>query len=369
MASALEDLWPGQLEGLVLTRHGHATPTRAIEIVEAGHPVPDEAGFLATRRLVAALAGLTADDLVIGLFSGGGSSLLCAPAPGLTLADKQEVNRALLRSGAPIDAMNVVRKHLSQLKGGRLPLLAPHTPVVGLIMSDVPGDDLSTVASGPTVGDESTLADARDAVRRWSIPLPAVALAALDDPGNETPKVGDPRLAHVLNRLVLSPDVALRSAIPLLEAAGYAVDYLGDAVEGEAAMVGAAHARLALKARAHGRRVAILSGGETTVTVKGPAGRGGRDSEYLLGLAVALDGAGEGITALAADSDGIDGSEDNAGAVLFPDTLVRARAAGIDPAVALSRHDAYSVFEASGDLVVTGPTHTNVNDVRIILVD
>ena len=369
MASALEDLWPGQLEGLVLTRHGHATPTRAIEIVEAGHPVPDEAGFLATRRLVAALAGLTADDLVIGLFSGGGSSLLCAPAPGLTLADKQEVNRALLSSGAPIDAMNVVRKHLSQLKGGRLPLLAPRTPVVGLIMSDVPGDDLSTVASGPTVGDESTLADAREAVRRWSIPLPAAALAALEDPGNETPKLGDPRLAHVVNRLVLSPDVALRSAIPLLEAAGYGVDYLGDAVEGEAAMVGAAHARLALEARARGRRVAILSGGETTVTVKGPAGRGGRDSEYLLSLAVALDGAGEGITALAADSDGIDGSQDNAGAVLFPDTLARARAAGIDPAAALSRHDAYSVFEASGDLVVTGPTHTNVNDVRIILVD
>lgn len=371
MASALEALWPGPLSGLVLTRHGHATPTRSIEIVEAGHPVPDEAGFRATQRLVLALSDLTSKDLVIGLFSGGGSSLLCAPAPGLSLADKQEVNRALLRSGAPIDAMNVVRKHLSRLKGGRLPLLAPRTPIVSLIMSDVPGDDLSTIASGPTVGDASTLADARAAVARWSIALPDAARAALDDMANETPKPGDPRLALVENRLILGPDQALRSAFPLLTAQGYAIDYLGDAVEGEAAETGRAHARLAIAARARGQRVAIVSGGETTVTVRGAAGRGGRCSEYLLGFALALDQTEQGcagIVALAADSDGIDGSEQNAGAVLLADTLARAREGGIDPRAALAGHDAYGVFATAGDLVVTGPTHTNVNDVRVILV-
>jgi hydroxypyruvate reductase len=370
MASAFEELWQGPVDGLVLTRHGHGMPTRFIEVVEAGHPVPDEAGLVATRDLMQRIGAMGPDDLVVGLFSGGGSSLLCAPAPGLTLADKQNVNRALLRSGAPIDAMNVVRKHLSRLKGGRMPLLCPQTRFVSLIMSDVPGDDLSTVASGPTVGDASTLADARAAVERWSIALPPAALAALSDSANETPKPADPRLSLVDNRLVLSPDMALRSAIPLLTERGYEVDYLGDAIEGDAARIGAIHAQLARAARRQGRRVAILSGGETTVTVQGPAGKGGRDSEYLLGFALALgnDESSGDIVALAADSDGIDGSEDNAGAVRLPDTLERARAAGLDPEVALREHDAYSVFAASGDLVVTGPTHTNVNDVRVILV-
>lgn len=369
MAAAFEALWPAEASGLVLTRHGHRVPTKAIEIVEAGHPVPDLAGLEATARIRQLLGEAQPDDLVVGLFSGGGSSLLCAPTGKLTLQDKQAINRALLASGAPIDAMNIVRKHLSLVKGGRLALAAPHTPIVSLIMSDVPGDDLSTIASGPTVPDESTLAQARDVVARYRVNLPVAAIALLDDPAQETPKSGDPRLSHVSNRLIMTPDRALQDAAELIREAGYDVMYLGDDIEGEAREVGAQQARLAREHLGTSKPLCILSGGETTVTIKGQSGgRGGRNTEYLLGLALGLEGVSN-VTALAADTDGIDGSEDNAGAILSADTLARARAAGIDPAEALTRNDAYRVFEAAGDLVMTGPTHTNVNDFRAILID
>ncbi len=366
MAGAFEALWPGDCSGIVLTRHGHRTPTRAIEIVEAGHPVPDEPGFAATQRVLALLAQAGPDDLIIGLFSGGGSSLLCAPAGAMTLADKQAVNRALLACGAPIGEMNVVRKHLSRVKGGRLALAAPRTPFLSLIMSDVPGDDPSTIASGPTVGDASTLAEAREIVRRWQIDLPPAAQRALMDEANETPVPGDPRLAHVTNRLVMTPAAALEGAAEFLRAAGIEVVYLGDAIEGEARNVGAAQAEAVSRLTAADRPVCLLSGGETTVTLAAKGGRGGRNSEYLLGLALATEGRAD-IVALAADTDGIDGSEDNAGAVRRPDTLAWARAAGIDPADALARNAAYGVFAAADALVVTGPTHTNVNDFRAVM--
>ncbi len=367
MAAALEALWAGPLAGLVLTRHGHAMPTRSIEIIEAGHPVPDESGYRATRRLCQLMGEASPDDLIIGLFSGGGSSLLCAPAGKMTLADKQALNRALLASGAPIHAMNTIRKHLSDVKGGRLALMAPRTPIVSLIISDVPGDDLSTIASGPTVGDATTLAQADRFIRDYGIALPPAAHAALARPDAETPKPGDAALAHVDNRLVMTPDRALQGARVELENAGYLVEYLGDDLQGEARALGAAHARLARARSLEGRRLCILSGGETTVTLRASGGRGGRNAEYLLGLALELDGAAD-IWAIAADTDGIDGSEDNAGAWLDPQTLSRARHAGVDPAQALAANNAYRVFEAAGGLVKTGPTHTNVNDFRAILI-
>jgi hydroxypyruvate reductase len=367
MAAAFEGLWPGDLSGLVLTRHGHAVPTDRIEIVEAGHPVPDEAGHAATARVLDLLGGVGPDDLVVGLFSGGGSSLLCAPAGGLTLAEKQEINRALLASGAPIEAMNVVRKHLSLVKGGRLALAAPETPFVSLIMSDVPGDDLSTIASGPTVADASTLAQAREIVERWSIPLPEAARRLWADDSFETPKSGDPRLAHVTNKLVMTPAQALQGAAKVLRREGVEVLFLGDDVEGEAREVAKQQADLALRLADTGKPLCILSGGECTVTVRARGGRGGRNAEYLLALALELEGH-DNMLAIAADTDGIDGSESNAGALMTHKTLHRARLAGIDPAGALAVNDAYSVFEASGDLLVTGPTHTNVNDFRAILI-
>jgi len=363
MAEALEAHWRGPLGGIVVTRYGHARPCRAIEVVEAAHPVPDAAGERAAARILEAVRGLGADDLVLCLISGGGSALLSLPAPGLRLADKQAINGQLLRSGAAISEMNCLRKHLSAIKGGRLAAAAAPARVLTLAISDVPGDDPAIIASGPTVGDATTLADARRVLEKYAIdPGPAIA-AALQDPANETPKPGDPRLANAETVLIATPMLALEAAAGRARAAGLEAHILGDAIEGEAREVAAAHARQALAAPG---RCVLLSGGETTVTLKG-AGRGGRNAEYTLALALALDGA-PGISAIACDTDGIDGSEDNAGAVLSPDTLERARALGLDAAAMLADNDAYGFFAALGDLVMTGPTLTNVNDFRAILV-
>ncbi len=370
MARAFEQAWDGPLEGLVVTRYGHGLPCDRIEIVEAAHPVPDQAGVAAARRIVERVAALGADDLVVALISGGGSALLTLPAPGLTLADTQAVNRALLRSGAGIGAINTVRRHLSAVTGGRLAAAAHPARVMALVISDVPGDDPAAVASGPTVADPTTLEDARAVVARFGLDLPEAARRALDDPANETPKPGDRALAGAETRLIATPEAALDAAAAAARAAGLTPLVLGDAIEGEAREVGVVMAGIARYAARTGAPVAppavILSGGETTVTVRGAGGRGGRNGEFLLALALALDGAA-GIAALAADTDGIDGTEDNAGAIVLPDTLARMRAAGVDPAAALSANDAYTAFAAVGDLVVTGPTRTNVNDFRAVL--
>ncbi len=371
MARAFDAAWDGPLEGLVVTRYGHAAACPRVETVEAAHPTPDEAGFDAARRILDIVAGLGPDDLVVALISGGGSALLTVPAPGLSLADKQEVNRALLRSGADIREMNIIRRHLSAVKGGRLAAAAAPARVISLLISDVPGDDPSAVASGPTVADPSTLEDARAIVRRYDLDLPAAAHASLEDPANETPKPDHPFLARVETRLIATPKLSLDAAAARARSLGLAPLVLGDAIEGEAREVGVVHAGIARYAERCGEPVAapavILSGGETTVTVRGDGGKGGRNTEFLLGLALALDRA-PGISALAADTDGIDGSEDNAGAFVLPDTLARMRARGVDPAAALVGNDAYSAFAAIDDLLVTGPTLTNVNDFRAILV-
>ncbi|WP_414833484.1 glycerate kinase type-2 family protein [Afifella sp. YEN Y35] len=368
MAKTLEDNWKGPLEGLVVTRYGHAVPCRSIEIVEAAHPVPDVAGEKAARRMLDLLRDLTEDDLVIALISGGGSALLSAPADGLTLADKQEINRALLASGAPIGAMNCVRKHLSAVKGGRLAAAAWPAPVLTLAISDVPGDDPAAIASGPTVADPTSLADARNVLARFRIELPAAAEAWLASPEAETPKPGASRLPRSTFRLIAAPHRSLEEAAKIARDCGVAPLILGDDLEGEARQLGAEHGRLARTKLARGelaRPFVLLSGGETTVTLRGN-GRGGRNAEYLLALAIALDSA-EGIYALSCDTDGIDGSEDNAGALCAPDTLARAKDLGLDAHDALARNDAYSFFEALGDLVISGPTLTNVNDFRAIL--
>jgi hydroxypyruvate reductase len=364
MARALEAHWHGRLGGLVVTRYGHGVPCQHIEIVEAAHPVPDEAGRDAAKRILDMVSDLSADDLVIALISGGGSALLTLPAPGLTLADKQAVNAALLQSGAPIEAMNCVRKHLSAIKGGRLARTAAPARLEALIISDVPGDDPAIIASGPTVPDPTTFADARAVIARYGIAVPPAVKAHLAAAADESPKPGDPCFANTSVDLVATPAMALAAAAEIARAAGYAVAMLGDAIEGEARDVAAEHARRALVA-APG--TLILSGGELTVTLAGD-GRGGPNSEYALALALALDGA-RGTYALACDTDGIDGSEDNAGAYIGPDTLARAVAADTDPSAALAANDSYGVFAAIGDLVVTGPTHTNVNDFRAILIE
>jgi hydroxypyruvate reductase len=362
MARAVEDNWPAgaPLSGLVVTRYGHGVPCRRIEIVEASHPVPDAAGADAARRILELAKGAGPDDLVLCLISGGGSALLALPVEGLTLADKQVVNRALLKSGAAISEMNTVRKHLSAIKGGRLAAAAHPARVVTLLISDVPGDDPSIIASGPTVADPTTFADARAVLSKYGIvPPPAVAahLAAAKD---ETPK----RLMNATTIMIASPQASLEAAAEHARSEGVTPVILGDAIEGEARDVGRATAAEALAAR--NRPTVLLSGGETTVTVVGN-GRGGRNGEFLAGLALGLNRAA-GIFALAGDTDGIDGSEDNAGAVVTPDTLARANAAGLDFAGALGRNDMYPVFAALGDLVVTGPTLTNVNDFRAILI-
>ena len=371
MAAAFEDGYEGELTGLVVTRYGYRVPTRRIDVMEASHPVPDAASFEASARMLERVEGLSPNDLVVALISGGGSALLCAPTNGVSREEKQLLNQMLLKSGAPIHAMNCIRKHLSRIKGGRLAKAAYPARLLSLLMSDIPGDDISAIASGPTVADETTLADARAYVEQYGIALPASMLAALDDSANETPKPGDPCFRRAANQLVMTPGMALDQVATLARRSGFEIVHLGDDLEGEASALGAEHARLARSVAASGKRTCILSGGETTVTPKEKSmkmGRGGRNTEYLLSFALELGGV-EGIHALAGDTDGVDGSEDNAGAIATPDTLARARQAGIDLHRHLEQHDAYSAFEHLGDLVVTGPTMTNVNDCRIILVD
>jgi len=360
-----------RLAGIAVTRHGYGRPTRHIAVVEAGHPVPDEAGLKGTERALALAQAAGADDLVLVLLSGGASANWIAPAAGITLAEKQAVTRALLRSGAAIGDMNALRKHLSRIKGGRLARLAYPAKLVTLSISDVPGDDPSVIGSGPTVPDPTTLEDARAIVARFRLELPAAVTKALDDPGNETPKPGDRIFAGSDYRIVARPADALRAAQGRAVEAGYECVVLGDRLQGEAREVAAEHARLARDFSAQGRRVVILSGGELTVTLRGH-GRGGPNQEYALALAIHLDGAA-GISALAADSDGTDGGsgrpDDPAGAFIDPTTLRRARAAGLDPAAFLADNDSTGFFNGIGDLFVPGPTFTNVTDFRAIVVD
>ena len=363
MARAVEDHWAGPLEGLVVTRYGHRVPTARIEVVEAAHPVPDAGGREAAARILSLAEGLGVDDLALCLISGGGSALLTLPAPGIALADKQAMTGALLRSGAAIDEINCVRKHLSAIKGGRLGAACHPARVVSLLISDVAGDDPAVIGSGPTVPDPTTFADALAVLRKYGIAEPAALIRHLEDGAEETPKQGDPRLADAETRMVATPAMALAAAAEAAREAGYEPVILGDALEGEARVLAREHAGLARDA-APG--TVLLSGGEVTVTVTG-AGRGGPNTEYALALALALDGA-PGIFATACDTDGIDGTEDNAGALVTPDTLARARDAGEDAAARLAANDGYSFFAGLGDLVMTGPTLTNVNDFRAILV-
>jgi len=370
MARALEDHWPGPLEGLVLTRYGYEVPCRRIEIAQAAHPVPDEAGLLASQRMARLVTGLGADDLVIALVSGGGSALLVAPAPGLTLGDKQAVNTALLRSGATISEMNCVRRHLSALKGGRLGALCHPARVLTLVISDVPGDDPRDIASGPTVADPTSCADALAILERHRIDVPAHVRAVLASGAGESVKPGDPRLARGELRMITTPQMALEAAARIAREAGVAAHILGDSLEGESRDLGRAMAgiarQVALRGQPFARPCVLLSGGETTVTVRGD-GRGGRNVEFLLSLAIGLDGLA-GVHAIAGDTDGVDGAEEIAGAIVTPDTLARAWAQGIPPRKSLERNDGHGFFQALGDSVVTGPTLTNVNDFRAILV-
>jgi glycerate 2-kinase len=368
MARAVEDHWKGALSGLVATRYGYGVPCRMIEMIEAAHPVPDARGRAAAARMLELVRGAEADDLVLCLISGGASALLALPAPGIALEDKQAVTRTLLRSGATIHEVNCVRKHLSAIKGGRL-AAATRARMLTLAISDVVGDDPSVIGSGPTVPDPTTFADARAILDKHRIAPPPAVRAHLETAADESPKPGDPRLARSEYRLVATPAAAIEAAAALARERGLDPIVLGASVEGEAREVAAAHARLARDAaagRAAGTPRVILSGGELTVTIRG-RGSGGPSTEYLLALAMALEGA-RGIYALAGDTDGIDGSEDNAGAVVTPDTLARARLFTLDPAACLAANDAYSFFRALGDLVITGPTFTNVNDFRAILV-
>ena len=370
MARAVELNWPGPLEGLVVTRYGYKVPTERIEIVEAAHPVPDRAGLDAATRILQLVRGLTADDLVLCLISGGGSSLLPLPASGLTLADKQLVNRTLLRSGATISEMNCVRKHLSAIKGGRLGAACAPARVVTLLISDVPGDDPSVIASGPTVPDPTTCADALAILQKYSISEPAAALEHLRRGQDETPKPGDPRLAGAEAILIGTPQASLEAAAELAQAAAVTPLILGDAIEGEARDVALVHAAIARQVAVHGQPArapcVLLSGGETTVTIRGK-GRGGRNAEFLLALTIALGGHAR-VHAIACDTDGIDGTEDNAGAIAGPDSLQRAAALELRAKDFLADNDGYTFFSRLGDLVVTGPTLTNVNDFRAILI-
>jgi len=372
MALALERHWPAELplSGLVVTRYGHAVPCSRIEVAEAAHPVPDAAGVAAAGRILKLVQGLTPDDLVICLISGGGSALLPLPAPGLTLADKQQVNQALLRSGAAIGEMNTVRKHLSAIKGGRLAVAAAPARLVTLMISDVPGDDPAVIASGPTVADPTTFADAAAILRKYAIPLNERVSRHLAAAADETPKPGDPRLQTAQTVMVATPMMALQAAAGLAEARGIRPVILGDAIEGEAREVAREMGGYARTVQKLGKPLpppcVLLSGGETTVTLRG-SGRGGRNSEFLLALAVALDGQ-HGIHALACDTDGIDGSETNAGAILHPDSLARAAARGVQAGACLANNDGYGFFAACDGLVITGPTLTNVNDLRAILI-
>ena len=371
MAAVASARIEGPLSGMVVTRAGHGLSGRLDErlhYVEAGHPVPDAASIRAAEAALALAAALGPGDRLLMLVSGGGSALMALPARGVTLSDKQAVTGALLRSGAMISEINIVRKHLSRVKGGRLALAAAPAMVHTLIISDVPGDDPTLVASGPTLADRSTLEQAREIMARYRIDAPPGVWAALADPANETPAADRMGLAGGDARIIACARDALAASARLGESFGYRVIDLGDRLQAEARHLGAGHAALARRLAAEGGRRVILSGGETTVRVTNPNGRGGRNLEYLLGLAIGLDGAA-GVHAIACDTDGIDGTEETAGAIVAPDTLVRAAALGLDPHAALARNDSYGFFAALGDLVVTGPTRTNVNDFRAILID
>ena len=371
MARALEQHWDGPIEGIVVTRYGHAVSCDRIEVVEASHPVPDEAGLRAAQRIQRLVQNLTADDLVIVLVSGGGSSLLVAPLPGLTLADKQRVNAALLASGASISEMNCVRRHLSALKGGRLGAACHPARVATLLISDVPGDNPVDIASGPTVGDPGTCADALAVLERYKIDVPDPVRQVLASGQGESVKPGDRRLARAGTTIIATPQLALEAAAQVAGAAGYTPRILGDSLEGEARELGRAMAgivrQVKLRDQPFTRPCVLLSGGETTVTLKG-SGRGGRNVEFLLSLGIALEGMA-GVHAIAGDTDGVDGVEEIAGALLTPDSLARAWSLGLRPRACLDNNDAHSFFSALGDSVVTGPTLTNVNDFRAILID
>lgn len=370
MARAVEDNWPGELSGLVVTRYGYAVPCQRIEIVEAAHPVPDAAGLEAARRIKDLVGDLSADDTVLCLISGGGSALLALPLDGISLEDKQAVNKALLKSGASISEMNCVRRHLSAIKGGRLAAACHPAKVVTLLISDVPGDNPCDIASGPTVGDATTCADALAIIRRYGIEVPANVRAVLESGQGESIKPDDPRLAHTETHMIATPQMALEAAATVARDAGLTACILGDSLEGEARDVGKVMAGITRQIITHGQPFTapcvLLSGGETTVTVRGK-GRGGRNVEFLLSLGVALDGQA-GIHAIAGDTDGVDGQEEIAGAYLAPDSLARAWALGIKPSDALDNNDGHGFFGALNDAVITGPTLTNVNDFRAVLI-
>ena len=374
MARAVDAHWPADrpLSGLVVTRYGHGVGTLPrIEVVEASHPVPDAAGQRAASRILELVQGLGPDDLVLCLISGGGSALLSLPADGVSLADKQAINRALLRSGAGIHDMNCVRKHLSAIMGGRLADAAAPAPVVTLVISDVPGDDPSVIASGPTVPDSTTLADASAILARFGIDVPATIRSRLADPAAETPKPGDAAFLHTATHVIATPQASLEAAAAVARAAGVTPLILGDAIEGEAAEVGRVMAGIARQVSLHRQPApppcVLISGGETTVTVRGQ-GRGGRNVEFLLSLAIELAGR-SGIFALAGDTDGVDGAEEVAGAIVAPDTIARAVSLGLSPRARLADNDGHGFFESLGDQVITGPTLTNVNDFRAILIE
>jgi glycerate 2-kinase len=369
MAQAVEQAWEGPLSGLVVTRYGHAVPCSRVQVVQAAHPVPDAAGERAARRILELVSDLDADDLVLALISGGGSALLALPAPGITLADKQAINTALLRSGASIAAMNVVRKHLSAIKGGRLAAAAFPAATVGLLISDVPGDDPAIIASGPTVAEPSTPAQALAVLEACNVPVSPVVRQHLAT-ASGCPGPDDPRLARVTNHVIAAPQQSLEAAAAVARQAGVNPVILSDSLEGEAREVGIVLAGIARQVRRHGQPApppcVLLSGGETTVTVRG-TGRGGRNVELLLSLALALRGA-DNVHAIACDTDGVDGSEEVAGALIGPDTLRRSKQLRLDAAAALADNDGHSFFATLGDRVVTGPTLTNVNDFRAVLV-
>ncbi len=370
MAKAVEDAWAGPLEGLVVTRYGYGAPCRRVEIVEAAHPVPDAAGRAAAARILSIAESAGPEDTVLFLISGGGSALLALPIDGVSLADKQAVAKALLASGATISEMNCVRRHLSRVKGGRLAAAAHPAKVVTLLISDVPGDRPRDIASGPTVADETTCADALAVAQRYGIDLPVAVREVLESGRGETVKPDDPQLSKIETRIVAAPQAALEAAAAVGRSAGWPVHILGDAIEGEARDVGTVMAGIARQVAAHGQPFPapciLLSGGETTVTVRG-RGRGGRNVEFLLSLGIALDGLAD-VWAIACDTDGVDGLEDIAGAILTPDTLARAWGHGLRPKDALADNDGHGFFGALGDAVVTGPTMTNVNDFRAVLI-
>lgn len=371
MARALENAWDGPLEGVVVTRYGYGTKRESIEIIEAAHPVPDAAGLEASRRLFEAVGGLSEDDLVIALISGGGSALLPSPPEGLTLADEIAVNETLLASGAPIAAMNNVRKHLSAIKGGRLALAAYPARVVSLIVSDIPGDNPAFVASGPTIADPASRADALAIVEAHGLALPQAAMKHLRSNAADAPRPDDPGLAGNSHHIIASAAISLEAAAAEAERRGISAAILSDSIEGEAREAAGIHAaiarEIALRDRPFAKPVLLLSGGETTVTIRSKGGKGGRNSEFLLALALAIEGM-DGIHAFAADTDGVDGSQDNAGAFADGMTAGRMRSAGLDPRAMLAAHDAWTAFDAIGDLFVPGPTGTNVNDLRAILI-